>query len=149
VAVVDFDVHHGNGTEDIFRNDERVLMVSTFQHRSTLTAVSTGAASEWSTFHCQPIRQALASDTRWNSTGSLPWSGSARSAVHIRRLRRPSGGRHGFAWARGGGLCWVTQRIVAVAEQYADGRIVSLLEGHNLSALGRSVVAHLKVLAGV
>ena len=32
VAIVDFDVHHGNGTEDIFAGDERVLMVSTFQH---------------------------------------------------------------------------------------------------------------------
>jgi acetoin utilization deacetylase AcuC-like enzyme len=43
---------------------------------------------------------------------------------------------------------WVTQRIRAVAERHAQGRIVSLLEGgYNLSALGRSVVAHLRVLA--
>jgi acetoin utilization deacetylase AcuC-like enzyme len=43
---------------------------------------------------------------------------------------------------------WVTQQIKAVAERHAKGRIVSMLEGgYNLSALGRSVVAHLKVLA--
>ena len=45
---------------------------------------------------------------------------------------------------------WVTQRISEVAGQYASGRIISVLEGgYNLDALGRSVTAHLKVLAGV
>jgi acetoin utilization deacetylase AcuC-like enzyme len=45
---------------------------------------------------------------------------------------------------------WITQQIMAVARQYANGRIVSCLEGgYNLSALGRSVVAHVKVLAGL
>jgi acetoin utilization deacetylase AcuC-like enzyme len=45
---------------------------------------------------------------------------------------------------------WITQRIKAVADKHAKGRIVSCLEGgYNLSALGRSVAAHLRVLAGV
>jgi acetoin utilization deacetylase AcuC-like enzyme len=43
---------------------------------------------------------------------------------------------------------WITEQVMAIADKYAQGRIVSCLEGgYNLSALGRSVVAHLKVLA--
>jgi acetoin utilization deacetylase AcuC-like enzyme len=45
---------------------------------------------------------------------------------------------------------WMTRRIMDVADRHAQGRIVACLEGgYNLSALGRSVVAHIRVLAGV
>jgi acetoin utilization deacetylase AcuC-like enzyme len=45
---------------------------------------------------------------------------------------------------------WMTQQIRSIAERHARGRIVSCLEGgYNLSALGRSVVAHLRALAGI
>ncbi|HEX7635714.1 MAG TPA: histone deacetylase family protein, partial [Noviherbaspirillum sp.] len=45
---------------------------------------------------------------------------------------------------------WITQQVMGIAKQYAKGRIVSCLEGgYNLSALGRSVVAHVRVLAGI
>ena len=50
----------------------------------------------------------------------------------------------------GADYAWMTEQIMAVARQHAGGRIVSCLEGgYNLSALGRSVVAHLKALAEI
>ena len=151
VAVVDFDVHHGNGTEDIFRDDERVLMVSTFQHpfypysgvegRSDrmvnvpLPAYTTGAG----------FRQAV--ESQW-----LPALARFRpQAIFVSA---------GFDAHRDDDMAslglveadytWVTQQIMRVAEQHSGGRIVSVLEGgYNLGALGRSVLAHLKALAGL
>jgi acetoin utilization deacetylase AcuC-like enzyme len=149
VAVVDFDVHHGNGTEDAFAHDPRVLMVSFFQHpffpfsgadpaeshilNSPLPAYTDGTT----------VRQ-LVTD-KW-----LP-------ALHAHRPqmifisagfdahREDDMGQMGLVEAD---YAWMTRQIMQVAAEHAQGRIVSCLEGgYNLSALGRSVVAHLKVLA--
>ncbi len=149
VAVVDFDVHHGNGTEEVFQGDPRVLMVSFFQHpfypytgtahpASNMINVPVPAHS-----YGDVVRQ-LVLDT-W-----LP-------ALHQQRPemifisagfdahREDEMGQLGLVEAD---YAWITQQIMDVAKQYAQGRIVSCLEGgYNLSALGRSVVAHLKVLA--
>jgi len=150
VAVADFDVHHGNGTEDIFRDDPRVLMVSTFQHpfypfsgiegRSTrmvnipLAAGSTG----------EQFRAAVERD--W-----LP----ALEAFQPEMLFISAG----FDAHREDGMAmlglveadyaWVTRTLARVAERYAGGRMVSVLEGgYDLDALGRSVVAHLRAMSG-
>jgi len=149
VAIVDFDVHHGNGTADAFRNDPRVLMVSLFQHpfypysdpepiTATSVNVPVPAYSDGDT-----VRQ-LVTDL-W-----LP-------ALHAHRPQMVfvSAGFDGHREDDMGGIglveadyAWITRQIMAVAKQYAQGRIVSCLEGgYALSALGRSVVAHLKVLA--
>ena len=151
VAVVDFDVHHGNGTEDIFRHDQRVLMVSTFQHpfypysgidgrSERMVNVPLPAYTDGAGF-----RRAV--ESQW-----LPALNRFRpQAVYISA---------GFDAHRDDDMAslgliepdyvWVTQQIRDVAEQHASGRIVSVLEGgYNLDALGRSVAAHLKVLAGV
>ena len=59
VAIVDFDVHHGNGTEDIIAGDERVLMVSLFQHPLyPVQRRRAQAAPTWSTCRCRPTRAA-------------------------------------------------------------------------------------------
>ena len=149
VAIVDFDVHHGNGTADAFRDDPRVLMVSLFQHpfypysdpepiTATSVNVPVPAYSDGDT-----VRQ-LVTDL-W-----LP-------ALHAHRPQMVfvSAGFDGHREDDMGGIglvesdyAWITRQIMAVAKQYAQGRIVSCLEGgYALSALGRSVVAHLKVLA--
>jgi acetoin utilization deacetylase AcuC-like enzyme len=149
VAIVDFDVHHGNGTADAFRNDPRVLMVSLFQHpfypysdpepySATSVNVPVPALADGDT-----VRE-LVTDL-W-----LP-------ALHAHRPQMifVSAGFDGHREDDMGGIglveadyAWITRQIMAVAKQYAGGRIVSCLEGgYALSALGRSVVAHLKVLA--
>ncbi len=151
VAIVDFDVHHGNGTEAAFIDEPRVLMVSFFQHPFY---PYTGATSIGANAVNVPVPAYSGGDLvrqlvteRW-----LP-------ALHAHRPqmlfisagfdahREDDIGQLGLVEAD---YAWLTQQIMAVADQYAQGRIVSCLEGgYNLSALGRSVVAHLKVLAGM
>jgi acetoin utilization deacetylase AcuC-like enzyme len=151
VAVVDFDVHHGNGTEDIFRNDERVLMVSTFQHPFYPYSGVDGRSERMINI---PL-PAYTAGPGFRHAVELDWLPALErfrpQALFISAgfdaHREDDMASLGLVEAD---YAWVTQRIVAVAEQYANGRIVSMLEGgYNLSALGRSVVAHLKVLAGV
>lgn len=151
VAVVDFDVHHGNGTEDIFRADERVMMVSTFQH---------------------PFYPYSGIDGRSERMVNIPLAAYSsgkqfRAAVEQYWLPALDGFRPGMLFISAGfdahrdddmamlklveaDYAWVTQQMTAVAAKYADGRIVSVLEGgYELHALGRSVASHLKVLSGL
>jgi acetoin utilization deacetylase AcuC-like enzyme len=151
VAIVDFDVHHGNGTESMFTGDERVLMVSTFQHpfypysgtegRSPhMVNVPLPAYSDGKAFraaveqHWMPALNAFKPQMIFISAGF-----DAHREDELAMLN--------FVEAD---YAWVTEKLMAVAKQHAQGRIVSLLEGgYSLSALGRSVAVHLKVLAGL
>ncbi|AOK29146.1 deacetylase [Burkholderia singularis] len=151
VAIVDFDVHHGNGTEAAFANDERVLMCSFFQ--SPLYPFS-------GVDHQAPNMVNLPMAARTNGM-------AVREAVEMMWLPRLEAFRPQMLFVSAGfdahreddigGMAlveadyeWLTARICDVARRHAQGRIVSCLEGgYNLSALGRSVVAHLRVLAGV
>jgi acetoin utilization deacetylase AcuC-like enzyme len=149
VAVIDFDVHHGNGTAESFHTDPRVLMASFFQHpyypysepeplTATCVNVPVPAYSNG-----EVVRKVV--EEHW-----LP-------ALHAFRPQMifVSAGFDAHRDDDMGGMAlveadyaWMTRQIVAVAKEHAQGRIVSCLEGgYNLSALGRSVVAHLKVLA--
>jgi acetoin utilization deacetylase AcuC-like enzyme len=149
VAVVDFDVHHGNGTEDIFRNDPRVLMVSTFQHPFYPYSGTEGRSDRMVNIPLPAYTSGVgfreAVETFW-----LP----ALERFEPQMLFVSAG----FDAHREDDMAslnltesdytWVTERIKAVAKRHARGRIVSLLEGgYALSALGRSVVAHLRALA--
>jgi len=149
VAIVDFDVHHGNGTEDIFRDDPRVLMVSTFQHpfypysgiegrSERMVNIPLAAYSGSREFraavenHWAPALQAFAPEMVFVSAG---FDAHREDDLAMLNLTEAD-------------YAWVTQVIRAVADKYAQGRIVSVLEGgYALHALGRSVVAHLKTLA--
>jgi acetoin utilization deacetylase AcuC-like enzyme len=149
VAIIDFDVHHGNGTADSFRDDDRVLMASFFQHpfypntapepiTATNVNVPVPARSGG-----EVVRQVV--QEYW-----LP-------ALHAHRPQMIfiSAGFDAHRDDDMGGMnlvesdyAWITRQIMTVAREHAGGRIVSCLEGgYELSALGRSVVAHLKVLA--
>lgn len=149
VAIVDFDVHHGNGTEEAFRDDPRVLMVSFFQH-PFYPYTGTG----------QPASNMLNVPVSAHSGGEVVrelildnWLPALHQhapemifiSAGFDAHREDDMAQMGLVEAD---YAWITRQIMAVAKQYAQGRIVSCLEGgYNLSALARSVVAHLKVLA--
>ena len=151
VAVVDFDVHHGNGTEDILGNDPRALMVGIFQHPFY---PGTGANSPAANMLNLPVPAYTKGDvvrelikTHW-----LPALDEFKPqmifiSAGFDAHREDDLGQLGLVEAD---YTWITQQICAVANKHAQGRIVSSLEGgYNLSALGRSVEAHLRVLADV
>lgn len=151
VAIVDFDVHHGNGTEDIFSGNEQVLMVSTFQHPYYPFSGTENPAANMCNV---PLRA---------GTGSEGFR-QAVSDIWLPRLREfaPemvffSAGFDAHQEDEMASLklveadyAWVTQQIKDVTAQSAQGRMVSMLEGgYKLPALGRSVSAHIKALAGL
>ncbi|MDP1646327.1 MAG: histone deacetylase family protein [Thiobacillus sp.] len=149
VAIVDFDVHHGNGTEDIFTDDPRVMLCSTFQHpfypfcgadttsehivNVPLPAGTTGNAyREAFTGGIMPRLEAFCPQLLFFSAG---FDGH----------REDDMAQFGLVEAD---YVWITEQVMGVAARHAEGRIVSVLEGgYDLSSLGRSVTAHIKTLA--
>ena len=151
VAIIDFDVHHGNGTEDMFSQPQwrdRVLMASFFQHpfypysgtanpatnmvNVPLAAGSDGAAA----------KRAVESD--W-----LP----ALERFQPQMIFISAGfDAHRDDLLGGMALVeddyeWITGKLMELAARHSERRIVSMLEGgYNLAALGRSAVAHVKTL---
>ena len=149
VAIVDFDVHHGNGTEDIFRDDPRVMMVSTFQH---------------------PFYPYSGMEGRSERMVNIPlaaYSGGVQFRHAVEAFWVPALDRFqpqmvfvsaGFDAHRDDDMAslslveadyaWITERLVVYADKFCGGRIVSTLEGgYELDALARSVAAHLRTLA--
>ena len=152
VAIVDFDVHHGNGTEDIIAGDERVLMVSIFQHPFYPGSGAVPARRQ----HGQPADSGLYPRRRDPQADRCPLDAApggvpAADDLHLGRLRRPPRGRPRPARTRRGRLRMDDPSASRPWPlRHAGGRIVSCLEGgYNLGALARSVAAHLRVLAGV
>ncbi len=151
VAVVDFDVHHGNGTEDILAGDPRVLMASFYQHpfypyrddkppaenmvNIPVPAYTRGMDIREVVEHAWiPRLEAFRPEMIFISAG-------------FDAHREDDLGQLGLVEAD---YAWITGRLRDVARRHAQGRIVSCLEGgYNLDALGRSVVAHVRVLADV
>lgn len=148
VAIVDFDVHHGNGTEDIVADDPQILFCSTYQH-----PLYPGRAkpSKAGFLVNTPLAQGAGS-REFRETVSEHWL----PALHDFKpqIIFISAGFDAHLEDDISGLClvesdykWVTECLCEIANQYSDGRIVSMLEGgYNVSALGRSVVAHIKAL---
>ena len=150
VAIVDFDVHHGNGTEDIFRDQPNVMFCSTFQHPFY---PNTGA--EVDSDHIVNVPLAAGADGQ-----------AFRSAVRSHWLPKLESFKPELILVSAGfdahleddiadlrllesDFAWVTGEIKKIADNHAGGRIVSSLEGgYDLSALGRSVAAHIKALLG-
>jgi acetoin utilization deacetylase AcuC-like enzyme len=146
VAVIDFDVHHGNGTQAAFETDGSLFYAST--HQSPLYP-GTGSASEMGVGNIVnvPLR---------------PMSGSSQFRVGVTRdlpastLVRAGGSRRADAHKRDplaqllldeGDYTWITEQLLEVAYRRAGGRLVSSLEGgYDLAALAASVAAHVRVL---
>ncbi len=150
VAIIDFDVHHGNGTEDIVAGDDRILMCSFYQHPFY---------PEWP--------HASAPNLVNLPVPAYTKGMAIRELVEAAWLPRLDAHRPEMIFISAGfdahreddmaqmGLVeqdyvWMTQQLMQVAQRHAQGRIVSILEGgYNLSALARSVEAHIRVLADV
>lgn len=151
VAIIDFDVHHGNGTEDIVAGDERILMCSFFQH--PLYPYS-GAVPKGTNMVNVPIAPYTRGPELRETIESM-WM-PALEAFRPQMLFISAGfdahreddlGQLGLVEAD---YEWITQRLKDIAERHAQGRIVSCLEGgYSLSALARSVAAHVRVLAEI
>jgi acetoin utilization deacetylase AcuC-like enzyme len=151
VAIVDFDVHHGNGTEDIVANDPRMLMVGLFQHP---LYPGSGAVPMGDNIHNDPL-PAYTKGAEIRPLIEASWL-PRLEAFRPQMLFLSAGfdahrdddlGQLGLVEAD---YAWITRRLMDVADRHANGRIVSCLEGgYNLGALARSVAAHLRVLAGV
>jgi len=151
VAIVDFDVHHGNGTEDIFRDDPRVMLCSTFQH-----PFYPYSGSETQIPHIVNVPLAAGTDgVGFRNAVTEKWL-PALEAFKPELLLISAG----FDAHREDDMSslrlleadyvWVTEQIKRIAEHHAQARIVSVLEGgYELHALGRSAAAHIKVLSGL
>ncbi|CAG9163422.1 histone deacetylase family protein [Cupriavidus pampae] len=148
VAIIDFDVHHGNGTEAAFRDDPRVLMCSFFQHPFYPYSGAERIAPNMSNIPLPAYSNGMAVrevvETIWlprlNEFKPEMLFISAGFDAH----REDDMGQMGLVEQD---YAWITAQMITVARAHAQGRIVSCLEGgYNLSALGRSVLAHLKVL---
>jgi acetoin utilization deacetylase AcuC-like enzyme len=152
VAIIDFDVHHGNGTEDMFSAPDwqkRVIMASFFQH---------------------PFYPGSGTDHPAPNMFNVPLSAGSDGIAARRAFERDwlpaldgfkpqmiliSAGFDAHRDDLLGGLAlieddyaWMTRELMKVAAEHSQGRIVSMLEGgYNLAALGRSAVAHVKTLA--
>ena len=150
VALVDFDVHHGNGSENIFKDDERVLMCSIYErglypfpeetgHTTTMVNVGLPTRSgskefrEAVTQHWIPALDEFRPELIYISAG-------------FDAHREDDMGNLALVEAD---YEWVTQQLMAVANRHCKGRVVSCLEGgYVLSPLARSATAHVKVLIG-
>ena len=150
VALVDFDVHHGNGSEDILAGDERVLMVSTFQSglypfsgEEALAAnmrnvgLPAGATGE-------ALRRAFAEVWAPAIDAFEPQAIYISAGFDAHRADDMAGLR----WVEED-YAWVTRELAALSARHCEGRIVSCLEGgYHLFHLARSVAAHVRELAG-
>jgi acetoin utilization deacetylase AcuC-like enzyme len=150
VAVLDFDVHHGNGTEDAFHEDPRVMLCSTFQHPYYPYC---GADSGNEHIINVPL-PAMTDGRGFREAVERFWMPALESfgpqMVFVSA---------GFDAHRDDPLAylkladedyrWVTEKLMDVAARHSKGRVVSTLEGgYNTDALGRCVVEHVRVLAG-
>ena len=150
VAVLDFDVHHGNGTEDAFHDDPRVMLCSTFQHpyypyqgadsgNDHIINVALPAMTDGPGFRKAVERFWMPALERFRPQLVFVSAGfDAHREDPLAYLRLEDEDYR-----------WVTEKILEVAERHAEGRVVSTLEGgYNLEALARCAVQHVSPLVG-
>jgi acetoin utilization deacetylase AcuC-like enzyme len=149
VAIIDIDVHHGNGTEEIFAGDENVLMVSIFQHPFYPYCGTENPASNMCNV---PLKAGTRGDVFRDVVQDI-WLPRLRDykpemifiSAGFDAHYEDDMGSLGLVEAD---YAWATTQLRKVADECCNGRIVSLLEGgYALSALARSVTVHIKALA--
>ena len=148
VAILDFDVHHGNGTEDIFHDDDRVMLCSSFQH-----PYYPGTGADSGNVHIIPTPLAARSGSvQFRAAIAKTWFPALDEFQPELIIISAGFDAHAddplaYLELHEDDYVWITERIREVADKYAAGRIVSALEGgYNLAALGRSAVAHVEAL---
>ncbi len=148
VAVVDFDVHHGNGTEDALRGDARVLFCSSYQHpfypfsvpdssHSNIihTPMHAGTSSDefrdWVQAQWMPRLDHFKPQMMFVSAGFDAHQADPLADIHLDERD----------------FKWITRELRLIADKYCPGKIVSSLEGgYNLTALSRSAYQHISAL---
>jgi acetoin utilization deacetylase AcuC-like enzyme len=153
VAIMDWDVHHGNGTQDIFWDDPTVLYAST--HQMPLYP-GTGAASErgdHDTIVNAPLRPGSDGDVFREAfeAAVLPRIDAFRPDLIIVSAGFDAHWRDPLAnlMLTEADFAWATKKLMDLADRHAGGRVVSLLEGgYDLDGLSKSVAAHLDALMG-
>ncbi len=148
VAILDFDVHHGNGTEEIFGNNPHILFCSTFQHpfyphsgteqlHPNCINIPLPAGSASNVFQRAVMDNWLPAIETFNPEIIYISAGfDAHREDNMAHLMFDDMD-----------YTWITRKIVEWAEKYSQGRIVSVLEGgYALNALGRSVALHIETL---
>ncbi|HET7832423.1 MAG TPA: histone deacetylase family protein [Gallionella sp.] len=151
VAIADFDVHHGNGTEHVFHEEPRVMLCSTFQHpyypycgadsgNDHIINVPLPAGTSGEEFRAAVLEFWLPALERFQPELLLISAGfDAHRDDDMAMLKLTESD-----------YAWVSTRLKDIAKKFAHGRIVSTLEGgYELHALGRSALAHIKVLSGL
>ncbi len=148
IAVIDFDVHHGNGTEARFGGDRRVLFCSLFQYPlypdsgidppdncvSVPLEAGTDGRVYREAFYAQvePVVRKFRPQLVFVSAGFDAHAGDPLAGLMLKDED----------------YAWITERIVSMAEASADGRVISNLEGgYNIDALRGATLAHLQALA--
>ena len=151
VAIVDFDVHHGNGSQEIFWADKTVMYCSTHQMPLFPGTGAIGESGEYNTVVNAPLRPGDGAE-KFKAAfedrilprlveykPELVIISAGFDAHHRDPLANLNLAEEDFAWA--------TKKLMDVAESCAGGRVVSLLEGgYDLQALGNSVAAHVTAL---
>nr|WP_172642809.1 histone deacetylase family protein [Advenella kashmirensis] len=151
IAIVDFDVHHGNGTEAVFANDNSIMMCSFFQYP---LFPNSGVDHPAANMHNSPV-PAYTKAEKIRELVEREWL-PALDAFKP-ELVFISAGFDAHREDDMGQLdlvekdyVWLTEKVKEIAASYSDGRIISMLEGgYALSALGRSAEAHIRALAGL
>jgi acetoin utilization deacetylase AcuC-like enzyme len=151
VAIIDFDVHHGNGTEDVFSDDEHVLMASIFQHPFYPYS---GTEDPAPNMHNVPLAAGSGGKELRRAVQEiwLPALEEFKPQLVLFSAGFDAHVEDDMAMLRftDSDYRWVTEQVADVARRHANGRMVSLLEGgYALEALGRSAVQHVRVLAGL
>jgi len=148
VAILDFDVHHGNGTEDIFHDDARVMLCSSFQH-----PYYPGSGTDSGNDHIIPTPLAAYTDgAHFRRAIEATWLPALESFKP--ELVMVSAGFDAHAddplaqlELHEDDYAWVTEKLCDIAGRFAQGRVVSVLEGgYDLTALAMSAQAHVEVL---
>ena len=148
VALADFDVHHGNGSEDILANDERVFMVSTFQaglypflgevplgHNVANVALPAGSDGT-------ALRRAFEEVWKPHLEEFRPQLLFISAGFDAHRADEMGGLR----WVEDD-YAWITRKLIGIADRHCEGRVISTLEGgYERFALARCVAAHVRAL---
>jgi acetoin utilization deacetylase AcuC-like enzyme len=151
VAVVDFDVHHGNGTEDILSGDDRVLMCGIFQHPFYPHSGTGNVAANMLNLPI-PARTSGAAICEQIKEGWLPELDAFKPQIIFISAgfdahKDDDLGQLGMTEAD---YVWISKELMKIADMHCNGRIVSSLEGgYNLNALANSVAAHVQALTGL
>lgn len=148
VAIIDFDVHHGDGTENIFKDDPRVMLCSTFQHpfyphrgsesrSATMVNVPLAARSARNEFEQAFEQEFLPALNQFKPEIIYISAGfDAHMEDPLADLALVDSD-----------YIWITAFIKKVASQFSEGRIVSSLEGgYHLKSLAKAVSAHIETL---